>query len=67
MIGKRNGVIALFQAYNVMKASHYHCIQHQEVLCAKVMDFEHVMRVMSSVVVLIVEAQSFRSTYFVLH
>ena len=50
MIGEKNGLKMLIQ--NKMKEHksnqnvlHYHCIIHQEALCAKVLSFDHVMKI----------------------
>ena len=50
MVGEKNGLKALIQ--NKMREHksnqnllHYHCIIHQESLCAKVLSFDHVMKI----------------------
>lgn len=50
MMGKRNGAVALLQEYSGVELKQYHCVLHQEALCAKVMKFDHVMKVVTSVV-----------------
>lgn len=48
MTGKNNGFVTLLQkkqseTFDKSKIHHTHCIIHQEVLCAKVMNMEHVL------------------------
>ena len=45
MCGKRNGAVALLQEHIGRKIITHHCILHQQVLCSKVLEFDHVMSV----------------------
>lgn len=53
MTGKRKGAVALLEAHSGINVKQYHCVVHQEALCAKTMKFEHVMSVVTSTVNLI--------------
>jgi hypothetical protein len=51
MTGKHNGFLALCaKDESFPKFLSYHCIIHQEALCAKVLKFEHVMKVVTHIV-----------------
>ena len=50
MCGKRNGAAALLQAHIGKKVVTHHCIIHQQILCSKVLEFNHVMSVVVSIV-----------------
>ena len=50
MCGKRNGAMALLQEHIERKIITHHCILHQQVLCSKVLKFDHVMSVVVSIV-----------------
>ena len=51
MTGRNNGFLALCaKNESFSKLFSYHCIIHQEALCAKVLKFDHVMKVVTSVV-----------------
>lgn len=51
MIGNKNGFVALCMANDVFPHfAHYHCIIHQEALCAKVLRFEHVMKIVVKII-----------------
>lgn len=51
MIGNKNGFIALCMANDLFpQFAHYHCIIHQEALCAKIFRFEHVMKIVVKIV-----------------
>ena len=50
MCGKRNGAAALLQGHIGRKVITHHCIIHQQVLCSKVLEFDHVMSVVVSIV-----------------
>jgi hypothetical protein len=50
MRGKNVGVVTLVGKYACKKIIKTHCIIHQQMLCSKVLNFEHVMSVVVSVV-----------------
>ena len=50
MCGKRNRAIALLQEHIGRKVITHHCILHQQVLCSKVLEFDHAMSVIVSIV-----------------
>ena len=47
---KKNRAVALLQAHIGRKVITHHCIIHQQVLCSKVLEFDHVMLVVVSIV-----------------
>lgn len=52
MVGKNSGLIALLKKEDGVSSAiiHYHCIIHQENLCAKFLRFEAVMKVVTEIV-----------------
>uniref|UniRef100_A0A8C0GSN7 SPIN-DOC-like zinc-finger domain-containing protein n=1 Tax=Chelonoidis abingdonii TaxID=106734 RepID=A0A8C0GSN7_CHEAB len=50
MCGKNVGAISLLEEFIGRQITKHHCIIHQQVLCSKVLKFEHVMSVVVSVV-----------------
>lgn len=51
MVGNKNGFVALCMANDEFpRFAHYHCIIHQEALCAKTLRFEHVMKTVLKIV-----------------
>lgn len=51
MVGNKNGFIARCMENQIFpKFTHYHCIIHQEALCAKVIRFEHVMKTVVKII-----------------
>ena len=53
MIGKQNGLVQLFFKHlgeRKYEMKQFHCIIHQQNLCGKELDFDHVMKVVVSTV-----------------
>uniref|UniRef100_A0A674K1K9 SPIN-DOC-like zinc-finger domain-containing protein n=1 Tax=Terrapene triunguis TaxID=2587831 RepID=A0A674K1K9_9SAUR len=53
MCGKNVGAVTLLEEFIGRQITKHHCIIHQQVLCSKVLKFEHVMSVVVSIVNLI--------------
>lgn len=50
MCGKNIGAVSLVDVTAGKTLTKYHCIIHQQILCRKVSDYDHVMSVVVSVV-----------------
>uniref|UniRef100_A0A8C3SKW3 SPIN-DOC-like zinc-finger domain-containing protein n=1 Tax=Chelydra serpentina TaxID=8475 RepID=A0A8C3SKW3_CHESE len=50
MCGKKVGAVTFLEEFIGRQITKYHCIIHQQVLCSKVLKFEHVMSVVVSIV-----------------
>lgn len=50
MIGNKSGVVSLLQARNGVKLNQYPATLHREAFCTNVIEYEHVIRVVTSVV-----------------
>ena len=50
MCRKTNGAMSLLQKHIGKKIITHHCILHQQVLCSKVLEFDHIMLVVVSIV-----------------
>jgi hypothetical protein len=50
MCGRNVGAAALVEEFAGKSITKYHCIVHQQVLCSKVLNYDHVMSVVTSVV-----------------
>ena len=53
MLGSSNGIIALFKQNNsFLNFIHYHCIIHQAVLCAKILNMKEIMDIAMKIALL---------------